>query len=177
MRLPLMLRLVCSLGLFSSASTVAYAVGVPSPQNSTTDRVVVGNASGTPMGGSPAGYDVIVRDINNAPVPGAIVTLDFSATGIRLYRTQSAGTTINCLARTISRVSNGVGAVNFAARIGRFDNTNSVEVSANGVTLAFVPGRSTDIDGAGGRRAFRTSCCSRRTTTPPPKKLTTTSTA
>lgn len=127
-------------------ASVASA-GVPDPRFSTTDLVVVGNASGNAIGG---GYDVVVRDVNNAALAGQTVVLDFSATPMKVFTTQNAGTTVNCVAKTISRVTNASGAVNFAARVARFDNTNGVEVSAAGVVLATVKGRSTDIDGADG---------------------------
>ena len=72
MRLPLLLLLAYSFSLLSCAGAFAYAAAQTplGPGNSTVDRVVVGNSSGTPMGGSPPGYDVVVRDANNAPMPG-----------------------------------------------------------------------------------------------------------
>ena len=126
-------------------ASVASA-GVPDPRFSTTDLVVVGDLAGNPIAG---GFDVVVRDVNNAPLSGRTVTLDFSATPMRVCNVQNAGTTFNCLAKTISRVTNGSGAVNFASRVAKYDNSNNVEVSAAGVTLAMVKGRSVDIDGAG----------------------------
>ena len=125
----------------------AASAGVPDPRFSTTDPVVVGDLVGVAIGG---GYDVVVRDVNNAPLAGRTVTLDFSATPMRVCNVQNAGTTFNCLAKTLSRVTNVSGAVNFAARVGKYDNTNAVEVSADGVVLATVRGRSLDIDGLGG---------------------------
>ena len=153
MRLPLILQLVCSLGLLSSSATVAHAA-VPWPPNCTLDRVVVGNSSGTPMGANPVGFDVVVRDINNVPVTPARVVLDFSAASIRLYAAQNAGTVLDCAARTLTRVTNAAGAVNFAARIGRHDNTSSIQVRADNVVLGSVRGRSTDIDGLGGQASL-----------------------
>jgi hypothetical protein len=130
-------------------ASVASA-GVPDPRFSTVDPVVVGNASGNAIGAAPAGLDVVVRDVNNAPLSGRTVTVDFSATPMKVFTVQNAGTTVNCAAKTISRVTNASGAVNFAARIAKFDNTNGVEVSADGVVLATIKGRSTDIDGTDG---------------------------
>ena len=74
------------------------------------------------MGGAPAGYDVLVRDVNNAPVAGAVVTLDFSASGMRVYSTQNAGTTLNCAANAISRTTDALGRVNFGPRVSGFAN-------------------------------------------------------
>jgi hypothetical protein len=127
-------------------ASVASA-GVPDPRFSTSDLIVVGDLSGNPIGG---GFDVVVRDVNNAPLAGRTVSLDFSATPMRVCNVQNAGTTFNCTAKTISRVTNASGAVNFgSARVAKFDNSNNVEVSADGVVLATVKGRSVDIDGAG----------------------------
>jgi hypothetical protein len=135
---------------FAVVASVASA-GVPDPRFSTLDAVVVGNASGTPIGGAPSGFDVTVRDVNNAPLSGRVVTLNFAASGMKVYSTQNAGTTINCTAKSISRVTNGSGAVNFGSRVGKFNNSNTVEVSADGVVLGNVKGRSTDIDGIDGK--------------------------
>jgi len=41
--------------------------------------------------------------------------------------------------------------VNFASRVAKFNNANTVEVAANGVVLGNVKGRSTDIDGTDGK--------------------------
>jgi hypothetical protein len=135
---------------FAVVASVASA-GVPDPRFSTIDNVVVGNASGTAMGGAPAGFDVTVRDVSNAPLAGVTVSLAFSTAGMKVFSTQNAGTTVNCPAKSISRVTNGAGQVNFAARVAKFNNANTVEVSANGVVLGNVRGRSTDIDGIDGR--------------------------
>jgi len=129
-------------------ASVASA-GVPDNRFSTSDAVVVGNVSGTAIGGTPAGFDVTVKDATNAPLVGRTVTLDFSATPMVLLLAQNAGTTLNCAAKSISRVTNGSGAVNFASRVAKFDNANNVEVSAAGTPLFMVKGRSTDIDGLG----------------------------
>jgi hypothetical protein len=131
---------------FAVVASVASA-GVPDPRFSTLDAVVVGNVSGSAMGGVPAGFDVTVRDVNNAPLSGRTVTLNFAASGMKVISTQNAGTTVNCAAKSISRVTNGSGAVNFGARVAKFNNSNTVEVSADGVVLGNVKGRSTDIDG------------------------------
>ena len=135
---------------FAVVASVASA-GVPDPRFSTIDAVVVGNASGTAIGGVPAGFDVTVRDVSNAPLAGVTVSLAFSTAGMKVFSTQNAGTTVNCPAKSISRVTNGSGQVNFASRVAKFNNANTVEVSANGVVLGNVKGRSTDIDGSDGK--------------------------
>jgi hypothetical protein len=135
---------------FAVVASVASA-GVPDPRFSTIDPVVVGNVSGTAMGGAPAGFDVIVRDVSNAPLAGVTVTLSFSTAAMKVFSTQNAGTTVNCPAKSISRVTNGAGVVNFASRVAKYNNANTVEVSANGVVLGNVKGRSTDIDGTDGK--------------------------
>lgn len=141
------LTMAAGLALVASVASA----GVPDNRFSTSDAVVVGNASGTAIGGAPAGFDVTVKDVNNAPLPGRTVTLDFSATPMKVFSTQNAGTTLNCAAKTISRVTNASGAVNFASRVAKWDNANNVDVIADGVPLFVVRGRSTDLDGIDGR--------------------------
>ena len=129
-------------------ASVASA-GVPDPRNSTSDPVVVGNTSGTSMFG---GFDVVVKDVNNTGLVGRNVSLDFSATPVRVFKqaNQNAGTTVNATTCVASRVTVAGGAVNFALRFGKFTNTNSVAVSCDGVPLANVKARSTDNDGVDG---------------------------
>lgn len=129
-------------------ASVASA-GVPDPRFSVIDAIGVGDNTGVARGGSPAGFDVAVKDVNNAPVLGATVTLNFSASGVKGYSAQNAGTTVNAAAQTLSRVAT-TGSTNFAAKTGKFTNSNTVEVDANGVVLGMVKWRSTDIDGVGG---------------------------
>ena len=131
---------------------VAHATS-PDPRYSTIDLVVVGNSSGSLMtesSGNAPGYDVTVRDVNNTPVPGHVVVLDFSNSAMKLYAVQNAGTTLDCALRRLSQVTNGAGAVKFAARLGGYDNTNAIEIVHEGVVLGIVKGRSTDLDGADG---------------------------
>jgi len=140
---------------FAVVASVASA-GVPDPRFSTIDPVAVGTNSGaaTPQVPGTPGYDVVVRDVSNAPLAGVTVTLNYSVSAMKVYQTQNAGTTVNCPAKSISRVTNGAGAVVFGPRTGKFNNANTVEVSANGVVLGNVRGRSTDIDGLGGQVAL-----------------------
>lgn len=150
----LVLPILSLLALSAAGSVAPAAATTPDPRNSSTDIAIIGNSSGTPMGTTPPGFDVRLRDVNNAPLVGTAVTLDFSATGAKLYATQNAGTTLNCVARTLTRVTDTAGAVNFAARIGAFDNNNTIEVSHDGVVIAVVPARSTDLDGVDGRTSL-----------------------
>jgi hypothetical protein len=134
------------------ASAPCLADGLPPPLFSTCDPIIVGNSSGTAIGGAPAGFDVSMRDANNVAMPGVVVTLDFSATGMKLYAVQDAGTTVDCAARTVSRTTDALGRVNFALRVGGFANARLVRVSGGaGLLDVNVPARSTDIDGADGR--------------------------
>jgi hypothetical protein len=126
------------------------SAGVPDPRFSTFDPIGVGDNTGAAIGGAPAGFDVSVRDVNNIAVNGATVVLNFSASGVKGYVSQNAGTTVNAVAQTLSRVAT-LGSTNFAAKTGKFTNANTVEVSASGVVLGNVKWRSTDIDGADGR--------------------------
>src|SRR5437773_6356218 len=141
-------------------ASVAMA-SVPDPRNSSVETPMVGGSSGNLLAGiGGAGYEVTVRDINNTPLANQTVVLDFSAAPsagpgaprIKLYTVQNAvvaGTTVNCAARTLSKLTNVSGQAIFGPRYGGFVNTADVVVSAQAVTLANVPARSTDIDGVG----------------------------
>ncbi len=138
-------------------ATVASA-GVPDPRNSTVETVMVGNATGNPLGapggfGTSAvgGFEVIVRDINNLALIGRPVVLDVSSSpGIKLFNVVGGGITVNCTNRTLTKPTDGTGLALFMARFGGFENADAVEVSADGVALANVKARSTDVDGLGG---------------------------
>jgi hypothetical protein len=140
---------------FAVVASVASA-GIPDPRFSTVDPVAVGTNSGalTSQAAATPGFDVVVRDVGSTPLSGVTVTLNYSTSGMKVYSAQNAGTTVNCVAKSISRVTNGAGAVVFGPRTGVFNNANTVEVSANGVVLGNVKGRSTDIDGLGGQTAL-----------------------
>jgi hypothetical protein len=146
--IPVLLLSLFALGSLAATSR-AQIIIEPDPRFSTVDAVVVGSPLGVPIGGSPAGYDVTMRDNSNAPRPGVVVALRFPAGSFRLYADQQAGTTIDCAQATISRITDGQGRVNFAAKFGGWNDANSVEVVGDGVSLAFVKGRSPDYDGDG----------------------------
>ncbi len=144
-RLP---TLLCA-ALLVATPALARAQILPPPNFSTIDPIGVGDNTGRAIGGSPAGFDVSVRDANNQPVPGAVVTLHFAGTGVRAYAVQAAGTTVDAGLETLSRVAT-TGSANFAARTGGYVNANQVGVDGNGVSFGNVKWRSTDIDGQGG---------------------------
>jgi hypothetical protein len=150
--------LVALLFAFTTAFVILPRVAgadVPLPNTSTVDIVVVGGSSNAPItvGGScytqTPGFRVIARNINNVPIPGASVTLDFSATPIRLYASQFDGSTVNCAAKMLSRLTDATGLATFYPVFGGYVNNNAVEVSADGVVLALIPARSTDTDAVG----------------------------
>jgi hypothetical protein len=136
------LTIAAGLVVFASVASA----GVPSPANSVVDQVVVGNSGGSIIG---TGFKVQVNDVNNAPLASRTVVLDFSATTMKVQQTQPAGTTVNCGAKTISRLTSGAGLATFNAAVGGFVNSNAVEVRAEGVVLANVKGRSTDCVNSG----------------------------
>jgi len=146
--------LASALLALSSLVVTSASATTPDPRFSTTDLVVVGNSSGTAIGGTPPGFDVGMRDVNNAPIPARVVTLDFKGVTMKLGAVQNAGTTLDCQARTLSRVTDGAGRVNFAPRLAGYDNTNSIRVVSNGEVIASVRGRSTDLDGIDGTTAL-----------------------
>lgn len=146
------LALTCLCLLLSSSRGVASPLAVPDPSQCSVESPMVGNHTGNTMAGigSP-GYGVVVRDVLGVGIAGSTVSLDFSsAPGIRLYSTQNPGTTVNCAARILSRMTNALGHAIFGPRFGGFVNASAVEVRADAVFLALVPARSTDINGMAG---------------------------
>ncbi len=148
------LAFACALAI-SLAPSLADAA-VPSPPFCVFDPVIVGGSSNIPIvvGGAcgplPAGYRVIVRDINNMPIAGSSVTLDFSATNIRLHFPSLDGSTIDCPQKRVSKLTNGAGVVTFFPTFGGSEDGLNVRISADGVILGAVPARSTDTDAVGG---------------------------
>lgn len=142
------LTLAAGLAVVASVATA----GVPDPRNCTVDVVCVGNTTGALIdrdgpGADRAGFDVTVKDVNNAALANRTVVVDWSATTVKLYSAQNAGTTVNCAAKTLSRLTNASGDAIFGPRMGLYANTASVEVRADGVVLGSVRSRSTDING------------------------------
>ena len=127
----------------------AGAGDLPDPRFSTLDAVAVGSPLGVAIGGAPAGFDVTMRDVSNAPRPGVIVQLRIGDAGLHLYADQASGTTVDCLQGTISRVTNAQGAVNFVPRFGGWVDGNAIEVIGAGEQLGFVKSRSPDYDADG----------------------------
>jgi hypothetical protein len=116
----------------------------PDPAFSHVDPVVVGDAAGS------CAFRVVFRDVTNAPLYSELATLDFSRTSVRLYAVQEPGVTIDCAARTLSKVTDHDGVAVFHPRFGGSCGANSVEISGRGVVAAVVPARSTDMDGTDG---------------------------
>jgi len=132
--------------LLTSLLALPARAAVPDPRFTTMDQVLVGSPLGVAIGGTPAGFDVVVRDVNNAPLVGVVVEIRAETANLKLYTTQAAGTTIDCQMRRFSRVTNAQGAVNFVARFGGWSDPFAVEVTAGGVILGSVQARSPDYD-------------------------------
>ena len=143
--------LLCLVLTSSAAGAVA---GVPDPLNSSVEPILVGGSSGNLLPGLGApGFQVIVRDINNNPIVGVNVVLEFHPAGaaIRLQTSQNSGTTVACgQGDALLKATNTMGEATFGPRFGGFVNESVVVVSAEGILLGLVPARSTDINALGG---------------------------
>jgi hypothetical protein len=135
------------------ATVLSFGAASAGVQFTTLDAVLVGSPLGiaTSQSGDPIhpGFDVVRRDESNAPVPGATVKLHFAGTNLALYASQNSGTTIDCIAHTLGRVTDAQGHVNFAAQFGGWNNAMSVEVTSDDESFGFVKARSPDYDGDG----------------------------
>ncbi len=129
----------------------------PDPRFSTVTPVLVGTPAGdaillppSPSGPEGPGFHVDMRGDNNEPGIGDIAILDFSGcNGVRMYASQQTGVTVDC-ANHRMYAQTTTGNYTFFPRLGGFDNQPDCWVEGNGVILAAVPVRSTDMDGIGG---------------------------
>jgi hypothetical protein len=151
------------LGLLVAAALLARAgatvAAVPSQANSTVDHVIIGsyNSQGAISGQSPClatatmGFDVVVRDFANNPIPGSVVTIIFGGTGtsIRPYVTQDPGVTVLCGSHGLQVTTDASGHAHLVPRFGRFSNSAVIPVSADGILLAHVSARSPDYQNDG----------------------------
>jgi len=131
---------------FAATATSAGAQGLPDPRMNTIDAVAVGSPLGVAIGGAPAGFDVVARDVALAPRPGIPVVLSFATAGVRLYTTQAAGTTVDCTQGTLTRITDAQGHVNFVPRFGGWNDANAVHVLVDGLDVGSVKARSPDYD-------------------------------
>jgi hypothetical protein len=99
--------LAVAAGLTVVASVAMAAV--PDPLKSSVEPVIVGGSSAATLvnngiGANP-GFEVTVRDVNNAGIVGASVVIDFSsALAVRLFtNTPQNGATVNCGNNTLTK--------------------------------------------------------------------------
>jgi hypothetical protein len=125
--------------------TSAARACVPDPTKSTYGHILVGSSSGL----SANQYEVVTRDVGNVPLAGVTVTIYLAGSGARADLEQEPGTTVNCAAGTLSRVTDGNGVAVFHARIAGYDDGSTVQVRANGMLFGSIQVRSTDLNGDG----------------------------
>ncbi len=134
--------------LFLPAALASPASPGPvDPSMSSVDPVLVGDASGNAIG---KGFEVVARHLDGVPAdPGTVITLVFVGTGVAPYTAQAGGTTVDCIARTISKVVDSDGRAVFFPRMGGFNDGDAVKVLAGLMLLRYVPARSTDLNADG----------------------------
>lgn len=149
-------------GLSCIGPLVALAVA-PAPAhaqfpwipNCSVEARLVSCPLGDPLPGCAAnlfpepGFRVIVRDMVNIPLPNVPVSLVFTSPAIRIHPDGTPGTTINCANRSITRLTDAAGSVNFAPRIGGTAVGPTVRVEAQGFLLSVVEVTTTDVTGDG----------------------------
>jgi hypothetical protein len=113
---------------------------LPNPANSIVPPCFVG----CPLGD--IAFTVVVRDAANNPQPNSNVVLNFSTCAeVTFCVTQEPGTTVN--GKIASRRTDALGVVTFHLHSGGLCPGSTVEVTADGVPLAFRSIVSTDQDG------------------------------
>lgn len=158
MRSPAIPSLALALLVATLAASEAMAK-VPDPRFSEIASVIVGSPSGAALpscGGQSwstgerfAGFRVLAKDVNNSPLWYRQITLDFSQSEVHLLGDDRPGTTVDCVAGTITRLTDDTGIALFAPRFCGSCPEARVRVLCEGVLMREVPARSTDIDGDG----------------------------
>jgi len=118
---------------------------ISDPTKSAYDRILVGSSSGS----ASDEFKVVAHDVGNVPLAGDTVPLTLLGSAAHADLEQEPGTTVNCAAGTLSRVTDMNGEVVFHARIAGYDDGSMVQVRANGVLFGSIPVRSTDLNGDG----------------------------
>lgn len=130
--------------------------GVPSPPNSTLPCAIV--VVPAPAATAAHEFEVVHRDLANNPVPGAVVTIDFSACGgdVRVALQQGPGTTVDCPSQSVSQITDAQGRAVFRV-IGGGGGSGSCSASgacarvyADGVLIANIQAAVLDLDGVTG---------------------------
>ena len=153
---PVLLALAFVLVPFGNAIAGVPAAGVPDPRFSNVEQVMIGSWNGVPAaaGDVPCGpvgpgFEVLVRDVNAAPLPGHTVVLRFAGSGVRPHSLQNAGTTVSCPLAELSMVTNAAGIARFAPRLAGYNLAGGVSVLADGIQLSVVRVISPDYNGDG----------------------------
>jgi len=131
----------------------------PIGPNSTVPSCIslVGSSEGVPATAM-GQFQVVVRDIANNTVSGAVVTVDLSSCpDVHLCADQlDPGLTVNCGFKQVSKPSDATGTAQFTLLGGSTGAGNAVgllltgRVSVSGTTIGFATVCVYDLDGSGG---------------------------
>jgi hypothetical protein len=148
------IRATSPLLLLAVAGNAFAAPTLPDPRMCLVEERVVGCPSGDPLPACPSlalsepGFTVRVRDVNNAPVTNTVTVLRFTDPAIRLYEDLRPGTTVDCINRSLRRMTDSQGWVTFSPRIsGTSAAPVAAELSAMTIVFGEVPVTTTDLDG------------------------------
>lgn len=122
---------------------------IPDPTNSHVDPVMVGNCTGNHIEN---GFVVEVREIGNSPLAGVVITVDFTDSNCKPLLGQPDNSLQTC--PVLAQMSDISGRAVFYPRLAGFDNGFVAEVRGNGVLLARIQSRSTDLNGDGNMDPF-----------------------
>jgi hypothetical protein len=134
-----------ALGYLILAPSPARApVGIPDPGNSIVPEVVTGCAP----------WIIVVRDTENNPMEGALVSLHFGpalplGTGLGVWDLEIPPATQDCETHTIMAETDRMGIAAFVPLFGGYVNEAKVEIYADGIFFGYAKARSTDINGDG----------------------------
>jgi hypothetical protein len=154
-----------SVPLLGIALAASAHAGPPDPSHSTVPKFVRvgGKQTGNPSLPDPSlAYTVTVRDFANNPVAGSTVVINFTnCIELRLCSFNLGAQTVDCLTKTVTLTTNGVGQATFSILgagtltglpvsppIAAGAGAGCATISADGVPLGTATAVIYDIDGA-----------------------------
>ena len=154
--MPRLRSLLLVLGLATPSLALASP---PSPANDTAPACIslVGTFGGVPAHAAGA-FTVVIRDLANNPVAGAVVVIDLSAASdLRLCADQlDPAATVDCAHKTVSKLTAADGSVQFTV-LGSSNgggNASSLlgggRIYANGTLIQSPTVSAYDLDGSSG---------------------------
>ena len=151
-------RTLAAVGLLLVLSARHCDAHIPSHANSTVPRHITLVGSRSAMPDAASAFTIVVRDLANNILQGVVVVVDFSGcTDLAMCSDQlDPVATVNCAAKTTSKISDATGSVTFTI-LGSSNGSgnattllNGVKIFGNSVLFGWPTASALDLDGAHG---------------------------